>query len=86
MIRALRAFLGFWVDFILGDDWTIAAAIGLALLASWVLVLAGVSAWWLLPLVVVGATLISLRRAVARGRSAGGGPGHVRLPASGARS
>ncbi len=66
--RWLRAFVAFWVDFVLGDDWTVAAAIAVGLLATWGLVEAGVTAWWLLPLVVVGATVASLRRAVQRER------------------
>ena len=66
--RWTRAFIGFWVDFVLGDDWTVAAAIAVGLLATWGLVEAGVTAWWLLPLAVVGATVASLRRAVQRER------------------
>jgi hypothetical protein len=63
-----RAFLLFWVDYVVGDDWTVAAVIGLALLATWGLVRADVPAWWLLPLVVLGATAGSLYRAVLRER------------------
>jgi hypothetical protein len=64
MVGALRGFAAFWIDFILGDDWRVAAAVGLALVASWGLVAAGTSAWWLLPVVVVAVTVTSLRRAV----------------------
>ena len=66
--RGTRAFVGFWVDFVIGDDWTVAAAIAVALLATWGLVEAGVTAWWLLPVAVVVATARSLHRAVQRGR------------------
>jgi hypothetical protein len=66
MADALRGFARFWIDFVLGDDWIIAATIGLAIAASWGLVVAGVPVWWLLPLVVVSVTLVSLRRAVMR--------------------
>jgi hypothetical protein len=66
--RWLRAFLLFWVDFVIGDDWSVAAAIALGLVGTWGLVEAGVESWWLLPLVVVGATVISLRRTVAKAR------------------
>jgi len=68
MADALRGFARFWIDFVLGDDWIIAAAIGLALTASGGLVVAGAPVWWLLPLVVVSVTLVSLRRAVMRAR------------------
>jgi len=64
----IRAFVGFWVDFIVGDDWTVAATVGVALLATWALHRFGVAAWWLLPLAAVGATAVSLRRARASGR------------------
>ena len=62
VLRWVRAFVGFWVDFIVGDDWTVAAAVLLALLATWGLVSAGLSAWWLLPVAAVGSTVVSLRR------------------------
>ena len=66
--RWTRAFLSFWIDYIFGDDWTVAAVIGVALLATWGLVRADVPAWWLLPLAVIGATTHSLYRAVRRER------------------
>jgi hypothetical protein len=25
VVRWIRAFVGFWIDFVLGDDWTVAA-------------------------------------------------------------
>jgi hypothetical protein len=66
--RWARAFVLFWVDYIFGDDWTVAALIGVALLATWGLVQASVPAWWLLPLAVLGAAARSLRAAVLRER------------------
>jgi hypothetical protein len=65
-VRTLRAVGAFWVDFLLGDDWTVAAVVLVALLATWGLVEAGVDAWWLLPVAVVAVTAASLRRAVRR--------------------
>ena len=67
MTDALRAFLRFWIGFVIGDDWMIAMAILLGLGASWGLVRAGEPAWWPLPVVVVLVVLLSLRRAIARG-------------------
>jgi hypothetical protein len=67
--RVVRAFVMFWVDFIVGDDWTVAAAVAVALLATWGLVRAGIPAWWLLPLAVLAATTASLRRTVRRLRT-----------------
>jgi hypothetical protein len=63
------SFLRWWVvTFVTGDDWTVAAVVGAALLATWGLVQAGVAAWWLLPLAGLGATVSSLYRAVLRER------------------
>ncbi len=61
----IQAFGRFWYGFIIGDDWTVAAAVLAALLAVWGLLSAGVPAWWLLPLVVVvsvGASIWRLER------------------------
>jgi hypothetical protein len=66
VLRALVAFVRFWVDFIVGDDWTVALAVGLALAGTWALVIAGIPAWWLLPLASITATGVSLRRAATR--------------------
>jgi Flp pilus assembly protein TadB len=52
----------------MGADWTVAAAVTAALLATYGLVRAGVSAWWLTPVVAVAATAFSLRRATRRER------------------
>jgi hypothetical protein len=65
VLRGVRAFVMFWVEFIIGDDWTVAATVALALLGTWGLTRVGVVAWWLLPLAVLAVT-ISLRRAVGR--------------------
>ena len=59
----LRAFGRFWWDFVVGDDWLVAAAVGVGLAATGLLTALGVDAWWLLPLVVALALAGSLRRA-----------------------
>ena len=59
----LRAFGAFWYDFVIGDDWVIAAGIVLALVGTYLLNKAGVAAWWLLPLFVVILLPVSLWRA-----------------------
>jgi hypothetical protein len=66
--RWIRAFVLFWVDYVVGDDWTVAAVVGVALLATWGLTELDVPAWWLLPPAVLGATAASVRRAVLRER------------------
>jgi hypothetical protein len=59
----LRGFGRFWYGFIVGDDWTVAATVVVALLVTWLLHTAGVDAWWLPPLAAVAAVGASLRRA-----------------------
>ena len=66
--RWTKAVVLFLVGYIFGDDWTVAALIGLGLLATWRLVEAGAAAWWLLPPVVLGANIQSLHRAIRNGR------------------
>jgi predicted ABC-type sugar transport system permease subunit len=61
--RAVRAFGAFWWDFIVGDDWRIAAGVIVALAATAALAAATVPAWWLLPLAVAALLGLSLRRA-----------------------
>ena len=48
----LRSFARFWWDFVVGDDWRVAAGLGVAVGLTWLLEDAGVSAWWLLPAAV----------------------------------
>jgi hypothetical protein len=68
VVHWIRAFAGFWIDFIIGDDWTVAATVLAALLATWGLDRTGLPAWWLLPAAAIGATTVSLRRAAAQAR------------------
>jgi hypothetical protein len=65
-VRQLKAFGAFWYDFIVGDDWQVAALVvaGLALTAVLVHV-AGVNAWWVLPVLAFAALAWSLQRATA---------------------
>jgi hypothetical protein len=62
-MRYLRAFALFWWNFIVGDDWLVAAGVALAVVATWILTDQGVDAWWLLPLGVSLVLGLSLRRA-----------------------
>jgi hypothetical protein len=68
VVRWIRAFVDFWIDFVVGDDWTVAATVLVALLATWGLTQAGLLAWWLLPAAALGSTAVSLRRTTSRGR------------------
>jgi hypothetical protein len=60
-------FARFWYDFVIGDDWRIAAAVVAALAVTALLVHASVGAWWLLPLAVLAFLAISLQPAMRRG-------------------
>jgi hypothetical protein len=59
----IAAFCRFWYRFIIGDDWTIAACVAGGIVATAVLNVNHLTAWWLIPLVVVAILGISLRRA-----------------------
>ena len=59
----ISAFFRFWYHFIIGDDWTMAAAVFIGLVLSAILNLNHIVAWWLIPVVVVLMLGISLRRA-----------------------
>jgi hypothetical protein len=63
-MNRIKAFGAFWYDFVIGDDWHVAAMVvaGLALTAICVHV-AGVNAWWLLPVFAFAALAWSLHRA-----------------------
>ena len=62
----LRAFGRFWWDFVVGDDWIVAAGIVLALALTALIADDDVDAWWILPPAVVGLLVLSLRRATGR--------------------
>jgi hypothetical protein len=64
MSSRLRAFGAFWYDFVIGDDWLIAAGIVIGLAGTYLLSRAHVVAWWLLPLLIVVLLPASLWRAV----------------------
>ncbi len=64
--RAVRGFAAFWWDFIVGDDWRIAAGVILALAATAVLATTTVAAWWIVPAAVTALLGTSLRRAATR--------------------
>jgi phage shock protein PspC (stress-responsive transcriptional regulator) len=61
----LRAFGAFWYDFVIGDDWLVAAGVVIGLAGTYGLDRAGVVAWWLLPLLLAVLLPVSLGRAVS---------------------
>jgi hypothetical protein len=65
-VRYLRSFLRFWWEFVVGDDWRVAAGLALALGLTSLLTHDGINAWWLLPIAVALLLAGSLRRATRR--------------------
>jgi hypothetical protein len=72
----------FWYRFIVGDDWTVAAAVVIGLVATAILNSRGIPAWWLVPLIVVVTVGVSLRRAGPAAERDGGQQGHTIRAAS----
>jgi hypothetical protein len=69
-MKRLKSIGAFWYDFVVGDDWRVAAVVVVALALTALLVhAAGVNAWWLLPVCVFAALGWSLRRATSGTRS-----------------
>jgi len=62
-VRYLVNFANFWYDFVVGDDWTVAVGVIIALMVTWVLVQLAIPAWWLMPIAVTVLLLGSLWRA-----------------------
>ncbi|MFB7498252.1 hypothetical protein ACFC09_26815 [Streptomyces sp. NPDC056161] len=65
-MNPIMRFLRFWYDFVVGDDWTVAIGVVLALAVTALLVTGHVPAWWLVPVAVVALLGVSLRRAARR--------------------
>jgi hypothetical protein len=66
-MKHIVAFFRFWYDFIVGDDWRVAAAVVTAIALTALLAGTGAAAWWLMPVAVVVVLFASLRRATQRG-------------------
>jgi len=68
-MKWLQRFVRFWWDFVVGDDWRVAAGIVLALGLTALLATTDVPAWWFMPLAVaavLGLSLVRAARSVAR--------------------
>jgi hypothetical protein len=67
-VKYLLSFGRFWWDFIVGDDWRVAAGIAVGLGLTYLLAHHGLNVWWLLPLavaLVLAASLWGAARAAA---------------------
>ena len=66
MAGRLRAFLAFWYDFVVGDDWRVAVVVVVALAATFGLSKTSVTGWWLMPVAVALILPITLWQARRR--------------------
>jgi hypothetical protein len=71
VIGKLRGFAAFWYDFIVGDDWRVAAGVVAALALTFALSRAGAPAWWIMPVAVAVLLPYSLYRAIRHEHRAG---------------
>ena len=62
-MRYIIAFLKFWYNFIVGDDWTIVASVALANSVTFWLAQSNIQAWWLLPVAAILTLGVSIWRA-----------------------
>jgi len=58
----LRAFLHFWYDFVVGDDWQVAAGVVVGLALTFAVSRTSAPAWWIMPVAVVVLLTVSLWR------------------------
>jgi hypothetical protein len=58
----MKRFARFWWDFVVGDDWRVAAGIIVAFVLTALLAATPIPAWWVLPLAVAAVLWLSLRR------------------------
>ena len=67
MLSKIKAFGVFVYDFVIGDDWSVALGVAIALAVTYGLSHAAkVSAWWLVPVVLLVLLPFSLWRAVRK--------------------
>jgi hypothetical protein len=66
-VERVRAFGAFMYDFVIGDDWLVAAGVALALALTYLLAhAASLAAWWLIPIAMGLLLPVSLWRAVRK--------------------
>ena len=58
----MKRFVQFWIDFIIGDDWRVAAGVVSGVSAAALLAHSGVEAWWLMPLATAAILTVSVWR------------------------
>jgi large-conductance mechanosensitive channel len=66
MIASLKAFTRFWYQFFVGDDWTMAVGVVIALALTAVVNRLTPHAWWITPVAVIILMVASVYRAASR--------------------
>jgi hypothetical protein len=67
MTRVRGFCVGVW-EFVVGDDWRTALGVVLALALTALLAQTSISAWWVMPVAVLGLLALSIRRAAREAR------------------
>lgn len=62
----IKAFLAFWYDFVVGDDWRVAVGVAIMLGVTYAASRGSAAVWWIAPAAVVFLLGWSLFRAVRR--------------------
>ena len=68
-MRFLITFLRFWYDFVVGDDWRLAAGAIVAIAVTYAVAHTGLNWWWILPSAIaalLGASVAMAARAPSR--------------------
>jgi hypothetical protein len=65
-MSGIVAFGRFLWDFVVGDDWRIAAGVAIALGLTALIANAGIAAWWVMPVAVMLLLAMSVWRAARR--------------------
>jgi hypothetical protein len=65
-VKWLAQFGKFWYDFLIGDDWRLAAGVVAAISGLFVAAHHGVNWWWLLPFAVALLLVISVTHEMRR--------------------
>jgi len=68
-MKQLKAFGAFWYDFVIGDDWRVAAGVVIALAATYLVARTTTfPIWWLVPVAVLVLLPVSLYRVTRQAR------------------
>jgi hypothetical protein len=51
-MRRIASFLAFWYDFLVGEDWRLAAGTAIALALTFGLSHSSMPSWWVLPIAI----------------------------------